>query len=39
MVNAIDLVFANEMFDVTATTIPRSGNVMNDVEPPSQDKH
>ena len=35
MFNAIDLVSANDMFDVTATTIPRSGNVMNDVELPS----
>jgi hypothetical protein len=35
MSNALDLVSANEMFDVTATTSPRSGNVMNDVVPPS----
>lgn len=36
ILSAIDLVSANEVFDVTATTIPRSGHVMNDVEPPSK---
>ena len=35
MLSAIDFVSANEMFDITATTIPRSGNVKNDVEAPS----
>jgi hypothetical protein len=30
MFSAIDFVSANEMFAITATTIPRSGNVMSD---------
>ena len=34
MFNAISLVIALAMFAVTATTIPRAGNVMNDVVPP-----
>jgi hypothetical protein len=32
MSSAIDFVSANEMFDITATTIPRSGNVMRYVD-------
>jgi len=34
MLSAIDFVSANEMFDVTPTTIARSGNVMRYVVPP-----
>ncbi len=34
--NAMADVSANEVFDVTATTSPRSGNVMSEVEPPSR---
>jgi len=32
--SAIDFVFADEMFDITATTIPRSGNVIRYVAAP-----
>jgi len=35
MLIAIDFMSANEMFELTATTIPRSGNVRNDVDAPS----
>ncbi len=34
MCSAIDFVSAYEMLAITATTSPRSGNVMRDVEPP-----
>jgi hypothetical protein len=33
MFSAIDFVSANAMFDITAITIPRTGNVMRDVVP------
>ena len=35
ILNAIERVPAREMFDVTATTSPRPGKVMNEVEPPT----
>ena len=35
MPSAIDFTSLPEMFVITATTMPRSGNVRNDVEPPS----
>jgi hypothetical protein len=34
MFNAIDFVSANEMLAITATTSPRSGNVMREVAAP-----